>query len=73
MAPISNNDRPLEIARVELLLVHPYGDAGLSTNSKNLTSSTSDFPILHTDQINTRSIERDRIASISACSPERRS
>ena len=39
----------------------------------NLTSSTRDFPILSMDQTNTLSIAPDRIASISASSPGRRS
>ena len=41
--------------------------------SMNLTRSTRDFPILSMDQTNTLSIAPDRIASISASSPERRS
>ena len=73
MAPISNNDRPLEIAVSSFCSFTHMGTLAFRQVSKNLTSSTSDFPILHTDQINTRSIERDRIASISASSPERRS
>ena len=39
----------------------------------NDTRSGNDFPIRHTDQINTRSTVPFRIASISAASPGRRS
>ena len=59
--------------RIQLLFLHPQRYTRRPTLSMNPTNSTRDFPILSMDQINTRSVARDRIASSSANSPGRRS
>ena len=69
----SNSDIPFEVA-VSSFCSSTHNDAPASRQvSMNPTSSTRDFPILSMDQINTRSVARDRIASSSANSPGRRS
>ena len=69
----SNNDSPFDIA-VSSFCWSTQSDTPFARQfSEILISSTSDFPILHTDKINTCSIDCDWIALINASSPGRRS